>query len=202
VKPTVQAALLVAAAMMTGVIMAGVTGCQAGVLSAAAGKGAPASGVPARAASGAPGPAASGVPAPAASGTAVPVPPGSSGSAPAWPTAAGPTPLPPHTVAVVRLSASYLPGTVRLKPGQRFLVVVSPRVRATGVLVPAGCRPGARVPAGDGLLTVRCLAGDRYLYTARRPGAITLTATVEPRCLYRPMCPQWIMLAHLAITIP
>ena len=102
---------------------------------------------------------------------------------------------------MVGLAAGFSPRTVRLRVGQQFLVVVSPDVQASGIPWPDGCPPGTTRPVAGGLLIAQCLAGGRYLYTARRPGSATVTATVQPRCAPGSMCPQWITAPRLVAVI-
>lgn len=105
------------------------------------------------------------------------------------------------TAAVVRLTAGFSPRTVRLRVGQQFLVAVSQNVRASGMPSPGGCLAGPTRPIAGGLLTARCLAGGRYLYTALRSGTATVIATVRPRCAPGSMCPQWVSGPRLAVII-
>jgi hypothetical protein len=98
------------------------------------------------------------------------------------------TPTPP-AVAIVHLAATYSPDELRLKAGQRFLLVACARVQARGGPVPAG------------LLKVRRLAPGHYLYTALRPGTAVVITTVRPRCPPGSACPQWAATALLRVTI-
>jgi hypothetical protein len=61
-------------------------------------------------------------------------------------------------------------------------------------------RVGPRRDLRGGLLTVRCTGGG-YLYTAGRPGAAAISATVWPRCSPGQMCPQWVTEPTLHLTI-
>lgn len=103
--------------------------------------------------------------------------------------------------AVVDLAAGFSPRTVRVRVGQQFLVVVSPNVQVSGIPWPGGCPSGTTRPVAGGLLAAQCLAGGRYLYTARRPGNATVTATIRPRCAPGNMCPQWMTESRLAAVI-
>jgi hypothetical protein len=105
------------------------------------------------------------------------------------------------TAAVVRLAAGFSPRTVRLRVGQQFLVAVSPDVQASGIPSPGGCPADATRSVAGGLLTARCLAGGRYLYTALRSGNATVIAIVRPRCAPGSMCPQWITEPRLTVII-
>lgn len=105
----------------------------------------------------------------------------------------------PDTV-VIRLGAAFSPRTVRLGAGQQFVVIVSKTVKVSGPDISGDCTSGATGPAGNGLLSVRCSAGD-YLYTAEHAGSTVLAATVRPRCKPGTMCAQWISRATLKITV-
>ncbi len=137
-------------------------------------------------------------PGPSAPGTSAPSPspPGARGSSPPAPGRGRPGPA-----VVVRLSAGFSPGTVRLRAGQRFLLIVSSNVQATGLAGPGACPPGTARPVAGGLLTAQCMAGDRYLYTANRAGTATVTATVKPRCSPGTACPQWVTEPSLTVMI-
>jgi hypothetical protein len=102
-------------------------------------------------------------------------------------------------IFTVRLGASFQPRTLRISPGQHFVVTVDSSVKASGPGVPSSC-PGTTAPIDGGILTVRCTSGAFY-YTAQRPGTAELMATVRPRCAPGSMCPQWIAEATLKITI-
>jgi hypothetical protein len=102
-------------------------------------------------------------------------------------------------IFAVRLSRGFQPRTLRISPGQQFVVSVDPSVRASGPGLPGSC-PSGPVRVDGGMLTVRCTSGVFY-YTAQRPGTAELTATVRPRCAPGSMCPQWVTLATLTITI-
>jgi hypothetical protein len=115
-----------------------------------------------------------------------------------------PVSVPPN-IAVIRLGASFSPGSLRLGVGQQFLLIVSTRVRATG-LDGAGCGSAASGTvaasgtAASGLLSVRCTSGG-YLYTVEHRGTGTISATVRPHCGPRLMCQQWLARAQLHVTI-
>ena len=102
-------------------------------------------------------------------------------------------------IFAVRLGPGFQPRTLRISPGQHFVVTVDSSVRASGPGVPSSC-PGTTAPIDGGMLTVRCTSGAFY-YTAQRPGTAELMATVRPRCARGSMCPQWIAEATLKITI-
>ena len=102
-------------------------------------------------------------------------------------------------IFAVRLGRSFQPGTLRISPGQHFVVTVDSSVRASGPGVPGSC-PGTTARIDGGMLTMRCTSGVFY-YTAQRPGTAELMATVRPRCARGSMCPQWITEATLTITI-
>jgi hypothetical protein len=102
-------------------------------------------------------------------------------------------------IFAVRLGRGFQPRTLRISPGQHFVVTVDSSVRASGPGVPSSC-PGTAARIDGGMLTVRCTSGAFY-YTALRPGTAELMATVRPRCARGSMCPQWIAEATLKITI-
>jgi hypothetical protein len=102
-------------------------------------------------------------------------------------------------IFAVRLGRGFQPRTLRISPGQHFVVTVDSSVRASGPGVPSSC-PGTAARIDGGMLTVRCTSGAFY-YTAQRPGTAELMATVRPRCARGSMCPQWIAEATLKITI-
>ena len=137
---------------------------------------------------------------PAEAGTGTP----SSATAPAGPSSPGQSrsPAPVSAAPVifaVRLGPGFQPRTLRISPGQHFVVIVESSVRASGPDVPGSC-PGTTARIDGGLLTMRCASGVFY-YTAQHPGTAELTATVRPRCAQGSMCPQWIAEATLKITI-
>jgi hypothetical protein len=100
-------------------------------------------------------------------------------------------------IFAVRLGRGFQPGTLRISPGQHFVVTVDSSVRASGPGVPGSC-PGTTARIDGGVLTVRCTSGAFY-YTALRPGVAELMATVRLRCVPGSMCPQWIADATLTI---
>ena len=102
-------------------------------------------------------------------------------------------------IFAVRLGPGFQPNTLRISPGQHFVVTVDSSVKASGPGVPSSC-PGTTAQIDGGLLTVRCTSGAFY-YTAQRPGTAELTATVRPNCAQGSICPQWIAEATLKITI-
>lgn len=102
-------------------------------------------------------------------------------------------------IFAVRLGGGFQPDSLRISPGQRFVVTVDSSVKANGPGLPSSCS-GISAPVDDGMLTVTCAAG-AFTYTAQRPGTAELTATVRPNCSRGGMCPQWIAEATLKITI-
>jgi lipoprotein-anchoring transpeptidase ErfK/SrfK len=102
-------------------------------------------------------------------------------------------------IFAVRLGSGFQPRTLRISPGQHFVVTVDSSVKASGPGVPSSC-PGTTAPIDGGMLTVRCTSGAFY-YTAQRPGTAELMATERPSCARGSMCPQWIAEATLKITI-
>lgn len=134
--------------------------------------------------------AGAGVPSSAATPAGPPSP--GRGSSPA-PVSAAPV------IVAVRLGRGFQPSTLRISPGQQFVVTVDSSVRASGPGVPSSC-PGTTARIDGGVLTVRCTSGAFY-YTALRPGTAELMAAVRPRCAPGSMCPQWIAEATLTITI-
>jgi hypothetical protein len=143
------------------------------------------------------GPAGAGAGTPSsATAPAGPSPPGRSRS-PA-PASAAPASAAP-VIFAVRLGPGFQPGTLRISPGQHFVVTVDSSVEASGPDVPGSC-PGTTARIDGGMLTMRCTSGV-YYYTAQRPSTAELMATVRPRCARGSMCPQWITEATLTITI-
>jgi lipoprotein-anchoring transpeptidase ErfK/SrfK len=117
---------------------------------------------------------------------------------PSAPVSSAPVPGAP-VIFAVRLGSGFQPSTLRISPGQHFVVTVDSSVKASGPGVPSSC-PGTTARIDGGMLTVRCTSGAFY-YTAQRPGTVELMATVRPRCARGSMCPQWIAEATLKITI-
>jgi lipoprotein-anchoring transpeptidase ErfK/SrfK len=120
---------------------------------------------------------------------------------PPWPgRSSSPAPVSAAPVIfAVRLGRGFQPGTLRISPGQHFVVTVDSSVRASGPGVPGSC-PGTTARVDGGVLTVRCRSGAFY-YTALRPGTAELMAAVRPRCAPGSLCPQWIAEATLTITV-
>jgi hypothetical protein len=102
-------------------------------------------------------------------------------------------------ILVVRLGTGFNPGTLRISPGQHFVISVSSSVKASSPGVPGSCS-GTTTRIDGGMLTVRCVSGAFY-YTAERAGTTELIATVRPKCVRGRMCPQWMTEAKLKITI-
>jgi hypothetical protein len=111
-----------------------------------------------------------------------------------------PPAAPPH-IPVVRLDLAFSPSALRLHTGQRFRLMVSTSIQASGTGVPGHCPPGAVSQVPGGLLSVRCLSSREYLYTAERVGTAILSATVKPNCPPGTVCPLWVTEAGLKITI-
>ena len=132
---------------------------------------------------------------PAGAATSMP----SSATAPAGPSSPGRSRSPAPVISAVRLGPGFQPRTLRISPGQHFVVTVDSSVRASGPDVPGSC-PGTTTRIDGGMLTMHCTSGVFY-YTAQRPGTAELMATVRPRCARGSMCPQWITEATLKITI-
>ena len=105
----------------------------------------------------------------------------------------------PPIIFAVRLGHDFQPSTLRISPGQHFVVIVGSSVKASGPAVPSSC-PGTTTPVDGGILTVGCTSGALY-YTAQHSGTAELTATVQPDCATGSICPQWIKNATLKITI-
>jgi hypothetical protein len=152
-------------------------------------------------------------PAPAASAgqTGQPTSPASSpaagGGASPSPSAVHPGSSPPvvpvggaPNIPVVRLGSRFAPGTLRLGTGQHFEVVVSRGVKPTGSGISGQCTAAAAARFSSAMLSLSCTGG-AYLYTARQAGRTTLTVSVRPACAAGTMCPQWMTVARLALTI-
>jgi hypothetical protein len=110
---------------------------------------------------------------------------------------------PPVDVApiifAVRLGRAFAPTTLRLSPGQHFEVIVESSVKAS-VLGMSGSCSGTTAGINGGMLTVHCTSGN-YYYTAERAGTTELMATVRPNCPKGHLCPEWVAVATLKITI-
>jgi len=119
----------------------------------------------------------------------------SSAARPELPAGSGRAPI----ILVVRLGSGFNPGTLRISPGQHFVISVASSVKASSPGVPGSCS-GTTTRIDGGLLTVRCVSGAFY-YTAQRAGTTELIATVRPKCVRGRMCPQWMTEAKLKITI-
>jgi len=100
-------------------------------------------------------------------------------------------------IFAVRLDHGFSPSTLRLSPGQHFVVTVASSVKATGMLSSCSSRTAE---VDNGMLSVYCTSGTFY-YTAERAGTAELTASVRPDCSGGGMCPQWIEVTTLKITI-
>jgi hypothetical protein len=144
-------------------------------------------------------------PAPAASGGQASSP-AAGGSSPS-PSAVHPGSSPPvvpvggaPNIPVVRLGSRFAPGTLRLGTGQHFEVVVSRGVKPTGSGISGPCTPAAAARFSSAMLSLSCTGG-AYLYTARQAGRTTLTVSVRPACTAGTMCPQWMTVARLTLTI-
>jgi hypothetical protein len=175
-------AAAVTAAVLTP--LAAVSACASGAAPSAAGGHSPATGGSPTASSPAAGHSAS--PAPSA------VHPGS--SPPVVPVGGAPN------IAVVRLGAKFTPGTLRLGTGQKFEVIVSRSVKPTGAGMSGQCQPAAAARFSSTMLSLSCTGGG-YLYTARHAGSTALQVTVRPACGAGTMCPQWVTMARLNLTI-
>lgn len=103
-------------------------------------------------------------------------------------------------IAVVRLSAKFTPGTLRLGTGQKFEVIVSRSVKPTGSGMSGQCTPAAAARFSTAMLSLSC-TGSGYLYTARQAGTTALAVTVRPVCAAGAMCPQWVTAARLTLRI-
>jgi hypothetical protein len=91
---------------------------------------------------------------PAGAGASVP----SSATAPAGPSSPGRSRSPAPVIFAVRLGPGFQPGTLRISPGQHFVVTVDSSVRASGPDVPGSC-PGTTTRIDGGMLTMRCTSG-------------------------------------------
>jgi hypothetical protein len=93
----------------------------------------------------------------------------------------------------VQLATAFSPRTLHLKVGGQFRLTVSDSVKASGL----SCVSGGQ----NSMLSVRCEPGGSYLFTATRAGSTAVSATVRPNCPATGICPQWIALARLTISI-
>ena len=103
-------------------------------------------------------------------------------------------------IAVIRLGSRFTPGTLQLGTGQKFEVIVSRSVKPTGSGISGRCTPAAAARFSSAMLSLNCTGGS-YLYTARQAGRTALTVTVRPACPPGSMCPQWVTMARLTLTI-
>ncbi|HEX3922517.1 MAG TPA: hypothetical protein VHY31_09545 [Streptosporangiaceae bacterium] len=105
----------------------------------------------------------------------------------------------PPIIFAVRLGANFSPGSLHVGVGQKFQVIVSPNVKASGL--PSSCNATQPTPAAGGMLSVTCTNAGSYLYTAERAGTAVLAAIVRPNCAKVAACPQWISRATLRVTV-
>ncbi len=133
---------------------------------------------------------------PAAGGSASPSPSGAHpvSSPPVLPVGGAPN------IAVVKLTARFTPGSLKLGTGQKFEVIVSKSVKPSGSGISGACTPAAAAQFSSSALSLRCTGGS-YLYTALRAGTTALAVTVRPHCAAGAMCPQWITQARLTLKI-
>lgn len=104
---------------------------------------------------------------------------------------------PPSSPAAGRLTVilgpAFNPGALRVKVGEQFMVTVSPAVSASGL--------SCTQPEAGASLAVQCVGQSQFLYRAVRPGSAELSAEVRPNCKPGSVCPQWITMPRLQITI-
>ena len=94
-------------------------------------------------------------------------------------------------VSLVRLGASFSPSTLTVNPGQ-IIVVTPEKGVVTRVFGPA---PYSSVAGGQ-------LGRSRAdLYIATQPGTSTINAVVRPWCAPFHVCPQWIAMPKLTVTV-
>jgi hypothetical protein len=100
----------------------------------------------------------------------------------------------PGLIAVVTLGASFSPSSVTLSVGEPLLINVNGDVASmmTGPVT-------ATTP--DGPLTGGALGPASYVYFATKPGTEILSATIRPRCEPGTMCPMWIAMSRLTVTV-
>lgn len=94
-------------------------------------------------------------------------------------------------VTLVTLGASFSPSTLKVRTGQLIVVTVDDSVNARV----AGLMPGSAVGGGQ-------LGHSRtFLYVATGPGTATISAVVGPHCVPGHVCPQWIAMPKLMVTV-
>lgn len=112
-----------------------------------------------------------------------------------------PTTQPPATGAsgsarVVKLANTFSPRTLSLTVGDSFTVQVSPSVQATMIAATfSGTSTAHRV------LAKKVLSASLVRYTAVATGSVTITTPVKPACKAGQMCPHWVTLATLKVTV-
>jgi hypothetical protein len=102
---------------------------------------------------------------------------------------------------VVQLATRFSPAVLRLGAGQQFQLHVKQSVRATIEGVPRTCPAGTVTDIANGMLSVQCGTDSTYLFTAEHSGSAVVTATVTQRCKPGIMCPDFVVLARLKVTI-
>jgi hypothetical protein len=104
-------------------------------------------------------------------------------------------------VQVVQLSTKFSPAELRLGAGQKFQLHVNQSIQATIAGIPQTCPAGTVTDIASGLLSARCGTGGTYLFTAQHSGSAVVSATVGKRCKPGTMCPDFVVIAQLKITI-
>jgi hypothetical protein len=110
------------------------------------------------------------------------------------PGAAGPN------IPAVALGTKFSPDTLQLGVGQQFMVTVSSSVRPSGSGIDGDCTAATAAAFTSTMLSLRC-DGNSYLYTVRKAGSAALSVTVRPACSAGSVCPMWITVATLRLTI-
>jgi hypothetical protein len=126
--------------------------------------------------------------------------PGPVSPPPSLQTSSPPTAQPPD-VQVVQLATKFSPAVLRLGTGQKFQLQVKQSVQATIEGIPQSCAAGTVTDIANGMLSVQCGSDSTYLFTAEHSGSAVVIATVAPRCKPGTMCPDFVVLARLKVTI-
>lgn len=127
-------------------------------------------------------------------------PPDRSSSAPA--SASASTPAGSTKPVTVTIGAG-LTGSkpVHLQVGQQLRLAVSPSVQV-GFGSTTGATPCAQPhSAAAPVLKRLCVADTDDTYQALRPGSTTLSFSIHPKCAAGSVCPNWVRVVRLPVTV-